>query len=317
MRTRFLASAWAAAGAAALLVAACAGKKPKADPYTCRITTTMNAGQPLAERTLPAAFWLALLVRGYHASGVFPRPVQDCTGGAVEWTADACGAGPSGPPVAANMLTERDLVISHAGGGRRLVWAITDRFANGEAQGPVALAHLDPQGVAVTTLGTLRAYGARAQLRLEKVGDGQVLLAEGEACTDESDPRTCSRGIRVVPATQWRFAPTYVSDAAGRCLGRAFFPLRAEGTRGQGTRRKSYRLQASVSVTADGVAVQEQIAISEPGAHTASADAAASAVARMRADRKIKLVGGRLIADGPGLLERWSGEEGGRAGASP
>src|SRR6185369_5207664 len=151
-----------------------------------------------------------------------------------EWTADACAADAEAVPLEAAPLGDHDLVVSNLGDGQRLVWVQTEHYTNGEALGPVALAVLDARGVSVNTLGVLRAYGSRAQLRLEPLGQGQILVAEGEACADERDARSCVRGIRVVPAGKRRFVPLDISEDDGRCQGRAFFPLRADGFVGEG-----------------------------------------------------------------------------------
>jgi hypothetical protein len=253
---------------------------------------------------VPAPFWFTLLVRGYQPNGAIARPARDCEGQTVSWNADSCAADAEPALAEPTPLAERDLVVSHLGDGRRLVWAQTDHYVNGEAIGPVALAVFDPTGISVTTLGVLRAYGSRAQLRLEKLGEGEILVAEGEACADENDAATCVRGVRIVPVGRRRFVPLAVSEPDGRCQGRAFFPLRAEGTIGEGARQRSYRIQSSVTFAPDALTVQEQLTIGTGSA--VSADAAASAVNRMTAERKIRFTGGRLVAEGPSLLERWA-----------
>jgi len=288
-----------------ILCLGCGGKATTpAEQPLCRITTSIAGNKPLADRTMPAPFWFSLLVRGYTSTGAIARPARDCEGQLVGWPADACAADAQVTPLEAEPLSDRDLVVSHLGEGRRLVWAQTEHYANGEATGPVALAVFDPRGVSVTTLGVLRAYGSRVQLRLDKLGDGQVLVAEGEACADERDARTCVRGIRLVPVGRRRFVPLDLTDEAGRCTGRAFFPLKLDGTLG----RKSYRVQSSVNFAPDAVTVQESLTIGE-GKIDSSADATASAVARMTAERRIRLAGGRLVADGPSLLDRWARQE--------
>ena len=288
---------------AAVLVLGCGGKATTpAEQPLCRITTSIAGNKPLADRSLPAPFWFSLLVRGYTSTGAIARPSRDCEGELAAWPADACAADAKVTPLEPEPLGDRDLVVSHLGDGRRLVWAQTDHFTNGEAVGPVALAVFDARGVSVTTLGVLRAYGSRAQLRLERLGEGTILVAEGEACADERDARTCVRGIRLVPVGKRRFVPLDLSDQGGRCMGRAFFPLRLEGTVG----RKTYRVQSSVNLTKDAVTVQEQLTIGEVSAGAGSADAMASAVARMTSERHIRLAGGRLVADEPSLLDQWA-----------
>ena len=81
---------------------------------------------------------------------------------------------------------------------------------------------------------------------------------------------------------------------------------------GQGARRKTYRLQTTVTFTPEALAVQEQLTIGEPSAGSESADAAASALSRMTSERRIRYQGGHLVAEGPSLLERWAVEQRGR-----
>jgi hypothetical protein len=297
----------------AFVAAGCGGKPANpGPPALCRIPTSVASNQPLGERRLPAPFWFSLMVRGYQSSGAIARPPADCEGQPIQWTADACAADAQVVPIEAAPLGERDLVVSNLGDGQRLVWVQTEHYTDGEAVGPVALAVLDARGASVTTLGVLRAYASHAQLRLERLGDGQILVAEGEACADESDARSCVRGIRIVPVGKRRFVPLDVSEDDGRCQGRAFFPLRAEGTIGEGNHRKSYRIQSSINFAPDAITIQEQLTIGQTSAN--SADAAASALRRMTAERKIRLLGGRLVAEGPSLLDRWARQE--RASAS-
>jgi hypothetical protein len=305
---RFLAPRSAVAALLSLLVAACGGAvtaKVPYDPPLCRMNTGYDLDKPLVQRALPAQFWFSLIVRGYQANGDIPRPTQDCEGQLVAWTADACSE-PDTRTLLPTPLSERDIVVSNLGEGRRLVWVITDRFTSGEALGPVALASFDARGVSVESLGVLRGYPSRAQLRLERLGDYQILAAEGEACTDERDVRSCVQAVRLVPVGRRRFIPMDLTDLQGRCVGRTFFPLNAEGTVGDGNQRRSYRLQRNVTFNSDAVLVQEQMSVIQGGWGASSIDAAASAVSRMTADRRIRIIGGRLVIDEPSLIERFT-----------
>jgi hypothetical protein len=291
------------------LAAGCSGgaktvKGAPKDVPLCRINTSLELDKPPVNRALPAAFWYSLIVRGYQATGDIPRPSQDCEGQLISWNADQCAVEADARPVAPNALTEKDIVVDHLGEGRRLVWVLTERFVNGEALGPVALANFDARGVAVDTLGVLRAYPGHAQLRLERLGDYQILVAEGENCTDEQDARTCVQAVRLVPVGRRRFVPLDLTDVQGRCVGRTFFPLRSEGSIGEGNNRRSYRLQRSVTFHPDAVVVQEQMQVMQGSWGADSVDAAASVVSRMTVDRRIRVLGGRLVVDEPSLLER-------------
>jgi hypothetical protein len=293
--------------AALAMVAGCgpAVPRPTLERPLCRLNTGYDLDKPLVQRALPAAFWFTLIVRGYQANGEIPRPTQDCEGQVVAWTADACSE-PDTRSLLPTPLSERDIVVSHLGEGRRLVWVITDRFTSGEAIGPVALTNFDRYGVAVDTLGVLRGYPQRATLRLERLGDYQILAAEGEACTDERDVRSCVQAVRLVPVGRRRFVPMDLTDIQGRCVGRTFFPLNSDGSVGDGARRRSYRLQRNVTFTPDAVLVQEQMSVAQGGSGSFSKDATESAVSRMTVDRRIRVIGGRLVIDEPSLLERFA-----------
>jgi hypothetical protein len=279
-------------------------KRQIGEPPLCRINTGYDLDKPLVQRALPSPIWFSLIVRGYQANGEIPRPTQDCEGQVVAWTADACSE-PDTRTLLPGSLSERDIVVSHLGEGRRLVWVITDRFVSGEALGPVALATFDTRGVSVDTLGVLRAYPSRAQLRLERLGDYQILVAEGESCADERDVRSCVQAVRLVPVGRRRFVPLDLTDVQGRCVGRTFFPLQADGNVGDSSHRRSYRLQRNVSFAPDAVVVQEQMSVISGSWGSSSVDAAASAVSRMTVDRRIRVIGGRLVIDEPSLLERF------------
>jgi hypothetical protein len=76
-----------------LLLMSCSGHAPPpGPPMLCRIDTSLDATKPLVQRALPSPFWFSLLVRGYQPTGDVPRPVRDCEGRDVRWTADACAA---------------------------------------------------------------------------------------------------------------------------------------------------------------------------------------------------------------------------------
>jgi hypothetical protein len=296
------------AGLALALLAGCGPSKtpvrnPRSAPL-CRINTSLNADKPLVQRDLPAPFWYSLMVRGYQATGDIPRPSQDCTGQLIAWTADQCAIESDSRTTVPAALTERDIVVDHLGEGRRLVWVLTERYVNGEAMGPVALATFDSRGVAVDVVGVLRAYPGHVHLRLERLGEYQLLVAEGEACSDEHDSHSCTQAVRIVPVGNRRFIPLDLADVQGHCMGRTFFPLRSEGSIGDGNNRRTYRLQRSINFNPDAVLVQEQMQVMAGSWGAESADAKSSVVSRMTVDRRIRVIGGRLVVDEPSLLER-------------
>jgi hypothetical protein len=292
----------------ALAQASC-GSAPKVRiiPGQCRINTSVNMSVPEADRQIPGPHLAALILRGYRGSavetGTVERPARDCTARLVEWDGDRCSGLPEPAPADPRPITSETIFVSKVDASRRLVWVPTDYFDNGEAMGPIALTVFDDRGVVVLTLGTLRSLASRPDFRLEAVGDGQVLIAEGEHCADDKDPNSCVRGTRVLVAGRERFLGVSLVDDAGKCAGRAFFPRRMDGVIGEGAERRRYDMRASVTVTPEAVIVDEDLTLTREQASAQSADATAAAVSRMQGQRRIFLKDGRLVAPTMSLLE--------------
>jgi hypothetical protein len=312
--------AWEASLAAAMVVGAaltlstCAGRAaPPAvapQPVLCHIDVTLGTEKALRDRTFPAQYWFVLLLRGYQSSGVIARPAQDCGGLPVALATDGCENDPQPAVEPTANLTARDLVIANVGETQRLVWALTDRLSNGEAQGPVALAEIVPGGIEVRALGLLRAYPERVALRLEHLGTGTVLVAEGEHCGDAQGTEKCDRAIRIVPRIGDRFIAKPVRGESGACLGRAVLEVRGTGAT-PGRKGARYQLESVITFAPEAVAIREQLVISS--AHVEEDGPEHSFVRRVQADRQLTFRGGSLVATGPALLARWlaQAEEGG------
>ncbi len=305
------------AALALLLATACAPTAPAgpAARVRCALDTRLDGTKPGAERQLPPHYWMTLLLPSYRpkgaSSGEIARPARDCEGQPLEWAADACPIGPAPERAERTEIPNGDLVITHLGGSARLIWAMIDRFANGEALGPVNVTDFDARGVTVRWRGTLRAYPVRPQLRLEKLGGGTVLVAEGETCEREDDPGSCRSGVRLVPLVNTRFVPRDLTDGAGGCLGSTFFPRRQVGTFPPGPRGSRYELDVALTFGTDEVAIQEQLAIQPPS--LPGEEAAAAFVKRVQATRTVRLDGGRLVASKRGLLDRWIRQQTGKS----
>jgi hypothetical protein len=273
-------------------------------PRPCTIATTAGADKPMRDRTFPPQYWFALLLQGYQMSGELTRPARGCAGGPVNLDADGCPGEllatriAPGPTVAA-----RDVIVVNLGEARRLVWAITDRLSDGQAEGPVAIAEIEPQGIAVRSNGVLRAYPENASLRIARLGTGTVLVAEGEVC---AKPGSCERATRIVPLIGDRFVTKPLIDDKGACLGPAFFPVRQEGV-ARGHKRAKYEIQVSMTYGADSIAIREQLALS--GADIAADPGASSFVTRVQAERQLTLRDGNLVATAPSVLARWLAQQ--------
>jgi len=274
----------------------------------CHIDVSIGRDKAARDRTFPAQYWFVLLMQGYQASGVIGRPAKDCSGLPVRLETDGCDGDAQPRVEATGGLTARDLVIEKVSDTQRLVWVITDRLSDGQAQGPVALAEIVEGGIDVRALGLLRAYPERASLRLERLGSGTVLVAEGERCPDPQASEKCDRAIRIVPRIDDRFMTKPVLSDTGACLGRAVLDVRGEGA-ASGRRGARYKIESVVTFDAEAIAIREQLVLSgERGVGDSSKD---SFVRRVQADRQLTLRGGSLVATGPSLLSRWRAQSAG------
>ncbi|MFL5352663.1 hypothetical protein [Archangium sp.] len=213
--------------------------------------------------------WFSLLLHGFDPKhGAAPRPPVDCSGAPVAWeepSADECReAGPQPKPLPPKeRLDETDLILETTQANERLVWAITRRFDNGEGLGPVALVERTKLGFVIRGLGSLRGMTDNVKLRMEHVGSTDVLVAEGDACTQE-EPRVCRRAARILPLRSGRFFSEAVSDSERACLGAGWFPLAREQIfeLPSGLRRK-FELTATLVFNPDAIVVQEQVSVSD------------------------------------------------------
>ena len=305
-------SARRATPALALLLAACGPRKPVEGPAplpTCVLATTAVTGATPAERKLTAPYWFRLLLPSYdHNTGQLRRPARDCTGQVVAWQPSRCGDPEPPEPLEPTPLARKDLVVANAGENRRIVWTIAERFANGEAIGPVALTEFVSDGVRASSVGMLRAFPEQADLHVQKLGAGEVLVALGSACKEGSS-EDCARAVRLLPLGRPRLAAEGIRSPSGQCLGPAWFPLQAHGQVGGAKTRKKYHLQASLTYPPDGsIAVHEELVV-EDGTEAAR-EAGVAPVARIKSDRKIWLEGSSLVANEPSLLGRWMAQVG-------
>jgi hypothetical protein len=273
---------------------------PAAKPL-CTIATTAPATEgPVRDRVLHAAQWYAALLPTYRWGGIVSRPLTDCTGRPFDYPYDGCGDQPQLPSTPVQRLTERDLLITTVSDTMRIAWATTDRFPTGEAQGPVALVEISGKNLLVRAIGVLRAYPEHVSLRLVNFSGGPVLVAEGEHCIDQgSAAESCERGIRLLPLVGDRFVASPIRDDRGVCLSNSFIALRGSGVAASSAER--YRLETSVSIGADEIMLREQLTISPATA----ADKALGFVRQVRAERRVRVQGGGLVASGPALVGRW------------
>jgi hypothetical protein len=231
------------------------------------------------------------------------RPLADCTGTPVNTIYEGCGEGlvPKWTPT---NLTSDDLIILPLGDNRRLVWLVTEHLSDGQYQGPIAIASVEPRGLAIRAMGVLRSFPEHLVLRLEKMNAGPVLIADGQHCENASTPEACERAVRILPLQGDRFVASPIVDGNGACVDGSLMQVRTRGRVASGTK---YELEASVTVGPESILIRENLALTRP--HAAHDPNAESYISRLQLERSITLRRGRLVTDGPSLLTRWLSKE--------
>ncbi len=261
------------------------------------------------ERSFPTPdTWFTLLLHGFDVErGAVPRPPVDCSGAPVAWqepAVDECREpGPQPTPLPPKeRLSEEDLVLETLQANQRLVWVITRRYSNGEGLGPVAMVETTANGFSVQALGSLRAMTQNTRLRLEHVGDTDVLVAEGDACTDE-EPQVCRRSARVLPLRRGRFFFETVSNEERACLGSAWFPLsRVQVFELPNGLHRKFELTSTLTFESNTITVQEQVTVSDSDPKQPSIPE--RLYRRAQAERKLKLAENALIGSEASLWTR-------------
>ena len=276
--------------------------------------------------------WVRLLLRDYTA-GFAAANVRDCTNQPIQWRefngacaeycdepsnqhrpeAERCRV-PMSELIAQRPITEDDVVVTRVSPSLRLVWVITDRFTNGEAVGPVALAEFASDNrVVVRAIGAVRNYPKRARMRLETVGERRVLVHEGEICGDENDRRTCRRSarmllLRISGPNGARFLPEPLRSVRGRCYGPARFDYTKdeEVTLPTGWHRR-FALSTAVQVRNEGVQVHETVVVED--IDPAHPNDPPRPYRRASQDRAVYVQGNLFVSSDPSLWSRVLAQE--------
>lgn len=304
------------ASASLLLLAGCAARQK---PGICFMDVAREE-RPV----LSAEDWFALMLHGFdRKQGTVARPTLDCSGSPVVWqepVADECReAGPEVVPLPpAEHLTDEDLVMATVRADLRLVWIIARRYSNGEALGPVGLVERTDQGIIVRALGSLRAFPQHSTLRLERSGNVDVLVVEGEQCTTEA-PQVCRRFARLLPMRHGRFFAESVTSQEGKCLGPTWFPLSREQMLDlpSGMQRKVEQ-SATLKFGPKGIIVAEEVTMHDVDPQQPAMPP--RPYRRAQAERKLWVEGIRLVGTTSSLWVKLVEQElleGARAAANP
>jgi hypothetical protein len=244
-----------------LAAAGCAGEHPWSGTSLCA------ADRVGVEEEPKETAWLSLLLSGWDpASRRATRPAVDCTGAQVRWEGPALRCTDSSTALADGpdrALGPEDVIVSKLGDAYRIVWVVTNRYASGDGLGPVAVVEVKPRRLIVRAIGHLRANLVRPRIRLEKLGDREVLVAEGEVC-GSADPSSCTRSARVMPLERERYVAAVVAAEDGSCVSPALFDLgREESVPLPSGWRRRYRLDATLSFLPARLRVKEEVVVSD------------------------------------------------------
>lgn len=218
---------------------------------------------------LPPEIWFQFLLRNYNRkTGLVTAPVKDCSGKLVEPTRPpeiaACLApAETGKPLPERALVPDDLIITPIEGDRQLVWVKARYFDDGDAIGPVAITEWTKRGIAVRSIGALRAHANRARMRIESMGADKVLVVESDVC-DPENPKQCDRVMRLVPAVGEHFEERAMVLDDGSCVGAAEFELHASTEVRQANGQiRSLELTRTVDFTDGNVVMNEAVVIKD------------------------------------------------------
>ncbi len=282
----------------ALAATACAGpqrQRPWSGAEYCHLD--------LASAPAGHERWLALLVRGYDpGTRRTTTPAIDCADLQIRWDgpAFACADATLATTVLPTRpLEERDVFVSPVVDGHRLVWVMTNRFASGDALGPVAVVEEDRDRLVVRALGTLRAYPEKVALRLEKLGTTTVIVAEGEACAGKG---ACVRSARLMPLRADYFRQEQLYTDAGTCASAAWFDLsRAETDPLPSGWSRRHQLDTTLTFGPAGLRVGEHLQVLDLDPREPQTPP--RLYRNAEGEREIRIEGGRMIATGDPL---WS-----------
>lgn len=218
---------------------------------------------------LPPEIWFQFLLRNYNRkTGLVAAPVKDCSGKLVEAprppeTSACLAAADTGRPLPERALTPDDLLITPIDGGRQLVWVKARYFDDGDALGPVAITEWTKRGIAVRSIGALRAHANRARMRIESIGADKVLVVESDVC-DPENPKKCDRVMRLLPAVGEHFEERALVLDDGSCVGAAEFALHGSTEVNQPNGQiRSLELTRTVDFTDGNVVMNEAVVIKD------------------------------------------------------
>jgi len=254
--------------ACCVLVSACK-KEQESELPICHQEVAADEADESQSGQLAPQLWFQILLKNYNGkTGLVAQPVKDCSGRQIESDLPPdqakCLLGETPPqPLPDRPLVADDLIVAPLEDGRSLLWVKAKFYDNGEALGPVAIAEWTKRGVAVRSIGAMRAQVNRARMRLEPMGQERVLVIESDVCAKD-DPKKCHREVRLVPLQGDRFLERPLVAEDGACLGPPAFALHQETefARPDGTLRK-FELTRVLDFTDGNVVMSETVVVKD------------------------------------------------------
>jgi hypothetical protein len=279
------------------LLAACASA-PRAQEGICWIERPRGAGADVSAET-----WLALLLHGYDAkTGEVVGAPLDCTGTPITWQAldDGCGVR-ADTPLPPGKLSASSVVVASVDATTRLVWVQLQRYADGDALGPVARVKVRDDALVVLATGPARAGPERARLKLEQLNDVDLAVVEGERC----EGATCQRFAHLLPQRGRRFIPEPLRLPNGTCAGPSSFAIKRQREQSlpSGLRR-IFELESSLAFSPTQLLVHEQLFVRDRDPRQPAAPVRLYRSAQD--DRTVTATPDRLLVDKPSLWSRLS-----------
>ena len=153
----------------------------------------------------------------------------------------------------------------------------------------------------VLATGSARAGPEQSRLKLERLGNVELAVLEGDRCVGTS----CQRSARLIPQRGRRFIPEPLRLPTGSCGGPAVFGIKREkeAPSAPGYRR-IFQLESTLAFSPTELRVHEQLFVRDRDMRTPAAPLRLYRSAQD--DRTVTATQDRLVVDKPSLWSRLS-----------
>ena len=187
----------------------------------------------------------------------------DCTGQPLRFSTppDGCKSPSSQRSPRFTPLRSKEVVAQDQSKDFGLVWIPMQKLSNGDRGGPVAFVHTSRR-LSLVGVGMLGLPTGQVALKIQKVGNKELLFAEGERCGKE--PEKCDRVIRLMLLNKGRFVPIALRDRKKGCSAESGFDLfKAKDVKLRDGRLRRFELTATYEIVDEGIAIHEQLVVTD------------------------------------------------------